>query len=508
MDRVPISPRLPSLEGKVVYCIAQDKPVFTEELARQLRKYAPGVKVVFKRKPGWIRTDDPELRDEIEQKADAMIYGTAMGGGSGLFAVGWIKEIEKRGVPSVYVVGGPFLPDVRVSAEMRGMPALRTVVVPLVGEERVTEDITDKQYSEIVSRIVEALTRPLTEEEKKAGRIFTEKPSRMAMTGTLDEVQDYFYEQRWSDGLPIVPPTEEKVQEMLKGTSHSADEVVTETMFPEELTVTVEKVAIVGVMAGCQPNYMPVLLAIVEAWGKGPIFIQAARSDSTFSFMIVVNGPVRNEIKMNPGTNAMGPGNQANAAIGRFLRLAIINLGGSWPGINDMSSQGSPTRYSFCFPEYEEESPWEPLHVSMGYKREESVVSVLAGGWCHWSFIGDIDLLAKAVAGFYWHRQSVVILAPRAARLYAAKGMSKEDVEDYIWEHAATQLTDQKASWFRYEIPTMPSPDASAPSEDVLLKDFPRGSVKVVVAGGDTSLPVAQAWQFNPPTTVSIDKWR
>jgi len=498
MKRVPISPRLQSLDGKVIYCISQDRPVFTEEISKRFGEGVPGVKVVYKVKQDWIRQDDHELRDEILQKADALIYGTCMGGGSGMSAVTWLKEIEKRGIPSVYLVGDIYEPDIRLSAEMRGIPALRTVVVSLVGEENVAEGITDKQYSEIVSKIVDALTVPLTKEEKETKDIPAEKPPRIATTGTFEEVQDYFCKQQLTDGLPIVPPTEDKVDEMLKGTSHSPDELVTNTMYPEEHTVMVEQVAIIGAMAGCKSEYMPVLLAIIQTWGGNPMFAQTARSDSTMSVMTVINGPIRNEIDMNLGSNAMGPGNRANATIGRFLRLAIISLGGSLPAINDMSAQGSPIKYGFCFPEHEEKSPWEPFHVTMGFKPEESVVSLFSGGWCHWSFSADLDHLAKAMESFSVS-QGVVLMAPGAARLYAGKGMSKEDVEKYIHEHGAGRPFDFRPTWFHLDAPNM---NMSGPA------GAGRG-VKVIVVGGETSQPVAQAWQATPlPSTTSIDKWR
>jgi hypothetical protein len=505
--RTPISPRLTSLKGKVVYCIAQDKPVLTEELGKRLSKYIPGVKVVFKKRIGWITADNNDLKEAVIKKADAMIYGTAMGGGSGMSAVKWIKDVESRGIPSVYTVTEPYIKDIIGSADMVGMPALRTVVVPLIREDQVTVDITDKQYLTITKQIVDALTRPLSADDKKAGKIAEKKIPRIAMTGTLDEVQEYFLKHDWTDGLPIIPPTEAKVKEMLKGTSHSSDEVVTHSMFPEENTVTVEKAAIVGAMAGCKPEYMPVLLSIIHTWGNNFIFSQAARSDSSFSVMIIINGPIRNELKMNSDLNTMGPGNQANATIGRFLRLAIIALGGSQPGFNDLSTQGNPLKYTFCFAENEEKNPWQPLHVSAGLKEKESAVSMLAGGWCHWSFSGDLDHIARAVAGFYWHRQSIVILAPGAARVYAHKGMSKEDVEHYIWEHALPQLTDFIPKWFHFEIPTV-EPTKGVKRDDTMKKDFPDGSVRVVVAGGETGQPIAQAWQYNPPVTTSIDAWR
>ncbi len=506
IPRLPISPRLNTLKGKTVYVIAQDKPLLTEEFGKRLVKYVPGVKVVFQRRIGWITAENQELKEEVIKNADALVYGTAMGGGSGMSAIKWIKDVEAKGIPSVYTVTAPYIKDIIGSSVMVGMPALRTVVVPLIGEDKVAEDISDKQYKEIIKQIVDALTGPLSTEDKKAGKIPEKKIPRIAVTGSLDKVQEYFLKKEWTDGLPIIPPTEDKVKAMLKGTSRSPDEVVTHTMFPEENTVTVEKVAIVGVMAGCRPEYMPVLLAITHTWGNNFVFSQAARSDSGFSIMTIVNGPIRNEIKMNSNLNCLGPGNQANASIGRYLRLAIIALGGSRPELNDLSTHGTPLKYSFCFAENEEDNPWKPFHVSAGFKKKDSTISMVSGGWCHWSFSGDLDHIARAVAGFYWQRQAVVILAPGSARVYAKKGMSKEDIEHYIWKTALPNLTDFIPKWFHFEIPTI-EPTKEKP-DFTMKKAFTEDSVKVIVAGGETGQPVAQVWQFHHPITVGIDAWR
>ncbi len=506
IPRTPISQRLNNLKGKIVYVIAQDKPLLTEELGKRLGQYIPGVKIIFKRRIGWITAENAELKEEVIRNADALVYGTAMGGGSGMSAIKWIRDVEVKGIPSVYTVTPPYIKDIIGSSKMVGMPALRTVIVPLVSEDKILTDISDKQYKVISKQIVEALTKQLSTEDKKAGKIPEKKIPRIALTGTLDEVQEYFLKKEWTDGLPIIPPTEDKVKQMLKGASHSPDEIVTRTMYPEENTVTVEKVAIVGVMAGCKPEYMPVLLTLIHTWGNNSVFSQAARSDSGFSIMIVVNGPIRQEIKMNCDFNCLGPGNQANAAIGRFLRLAIIALGGSRPELNDLSTHGTPLKYTFCFAENEEESPWKSLHTSSGFKKKDSTISMLPGGWSHWSFSGDLDHIARAVGGFFWHRQSIVIFDPGTARLYARKGMSKEDVEHYIWEKALPQLTDFIPKWYNFEIPTV-APAKGKP-DFTMKKDFPDGAVKVVVAGGDTGQPVAQVWQFNPPITVGIDSWR
>ncbi len=177
-ERIPLSPRLRDLKGKTVYFVCQDKPVQTRELANRLRKRIPETEVIFRMKQGWVGSDDTELIEEIKHKADALVYGTAMGGGSGKYAVGWISEMEKSGIPSVYVVGEALVQDVEASAIMFGMPSMRTAVTPLVPEEKVTEDISDEKYDAVVSGIIKALTNPLTEEEKKTGKMFTEKLPR------------------------------------------------------------------------------------------------------------------------------------------------------------------------------------------------------------------------------------------------------------------------------------------------------------------------------------------
>ena len=507
IQRIPISPRLKNLDGKTVYVVAQDRPNFMEELSKRLSKALPGSEVIYRKKQGWIREVDQELWNEIFSNADALVYGTGMGGGSGMTAITLVGEVEKKNIPCVYLAGEIYERDIKMSAIMRGMPAMRTIVFKLVGEENVTEDMTDEQYASIISDIKKSLTSPLTKEEKRKDDIITKKPPRFAMTGTFDEVQEYFIENGWSDGLPIVPPTVAKVNEMLKGTSHAPEEVVTKMMYPEELTVTVEKVAIVGAMAGCKPTYMPLLLSIVENWGSVPVFAQAARSDSTFTIMTVVNGPIRNEIGMNKGSNAMGPGNRANATIGRFLHLGISCLGGSIPGANDLSAQGNPVKYGFCFPEYEEESPWKPFHVSQGFNENDSVITLASGGWCHWSFSSDLDHLSRAIANFWESGSAAVIMSLEAARLYHNKGMSKEDIEKYISEHISLQRKDYIGTWYKIDLPWIKAPKRGekrkGPGSRVV-----KPSISVIVVGGETSQPIAQAWHINKPISTNIDKWR
>lgn len=509
-ERFPISPRLPGLKGKVVYCVEMyNRYNFMQEIAKRLEKYAPGVKTVYMEKTEGFAGADSKLTDEIVKKADAVICGTVTGGGSGMYGAYWAIELEKRGIPSVYIVGEALPGDntfgdiIRVSTEKRGMPALRTTTVPLVEEDRLNEDLSKKQWEKIISDINDALTKPL-KEDQKAGKMGASKPSRIAMTGSLSEVQDYFYKQRWTDGLPIIPPTEELVKEFLKHTRHSPDEVVTNTMWPEELTVTVEKVATVGAMAGCKPEYMPLLLAMIEAFGSSHVGVFLP-SDSSPALMTVVNGPIRNELGMNAGRAAMGPCNQANATIGRFLTIAIISLGGLWPQINDLSTQGNPSRYCFCFAENEEKNPWKPFHVSMGFKPDESAVTIMAGGGSHGNVIAasrsikdNLDVICKERTG------PVVLMSPGMARLCAAAGMSKEDVEQYIFEHAVEPWSERKKNFFFRAMSNRNLPD------DTMMPVYKREAVKVIIVGGESGFGVAQPWQMGmtAPSASSVDKWR
>jgi hypothetical protein len=433
----------------------------------------------------------------------------------------WTIHLEKRGIPSVFIVDEPFIDDVQVTCDKEGMPRLGRVIVP-----HPCGDVPDDQLPRFISRMIEVLTVPVNhveQREVKPTGIDTDVSSRIAVSGTLEEIQDYFDEHAWTDGLPIVPPTEDRVSAMLQGTSHAPDKIVTNAMLPESWTVTVEKVAIVGVMAGCKPGYMPVLLAIVEAFANGS-FSSSVRSTTSFSFVVMVNGPIAKQIGMNAGINALGSGtgNKANATIGRFLRLALINLGGSQSGVSDMSSQGNPSKFSFAFAENEARSPWEPYHVSQGYQSNESVVTIMSGGWSHMGTFGNVDLdqIARTITTMEFPNGALIIMDPMAARSLAKRGYTKQEVEEYIWAHATRTMGEFRADHF-YPLFIEPLLRGKAmhgqkylwPArylelpDDAIVQVFPRGKIKVVVVGGETN-PFSQAWRMAYPITVSVDRWR
>jgi len=199
---------------------------------------------------------------------------------------------------------------------------------------------------------------------------------RINASDSLEEINDLYYERSWADGLPIIPPTEERVMAMLAGTTQKPQNVVAEIP-PQWGEATVEKVAINAVMAGCLPEYMPVILAAVEAMVEKQLNLYALQATTHPSApLVIVNGPIRKELGLNSGYNVFGQGNRANATIGRAIRLILVNIGGAVPSKLDRATHGQPSKYSFCIAENEEVNPWEPLHVERGFDPSVSTVTI------------------------------------------------------------------------------------------------------------------------------------
>src|SRR5215470_4632035 len=289
------------------------------------------------------------------------------------------------GVPTVALHTDKFVTVVRQVAEHNGMSGLRQVFVPqpIMGKTaaqlRAYVDGADPVTGRpVMQEVLDGLTRPFDVSE--LGPLeFDRSTPRLLPSDTEDSLHRLFLESEWTDKLPIVIPTEERVETMLKATRRKPDDVVGRmrpTHFREYWEYTVEKVAVNAVMAGARPEHFPVILALA-ATGV------SARGSSTSSLatMAVVNGPIRREVGMNAGIGAMGPFNQANAVIGRAYGLLSQNLqGGSVPGVTYMGSQGNGYAYaSVTFAENEERSPWEPFHVQHGFGSADSAVSVFSG---------------------------------------------------------------------------------------------------------------------------------
>src|SRR5712692_8256910 len=261
-----------------------------------------------------------------------------------------------------------------------------------------------------------------------------------------DDIEAWF-DRGVTDGLPVVPPTRERVERMLAATGRPRDMLVAEVP-PNYGRATVEKVAINAVMAGCRPDYFSVVLAVVEA-ACDPVFNLHGQSGTTnaASPLIIVNGPVRQRLGINCAAGVFGPGYRANATIGRALRLIMINLGGTRAGQISMSTMGHPGRYTYCIGEYEEASPWEPLHVERGFPPAESTVTLFSGESPF--MINDhlsraapqlVASLGWSAAGAWNHKSyplyghTLFVIGPEHAQTLREETWSKQDVRRYLYE--------------------------------------------------------------------------
>ena len=271
------------------------------------------------------------------------------------------------------------------------------------------------------------------------------RAGRIEVAEDADEFDRFCIERRWSDGLPLRPPTLDRVERMIAASGRAADEIVA-VVQPGFGAATVEGIAINAVMAGCRPEYLRTLIAAVQAF-TDPRFnlqgIQATTNPATA--MIVVNGPLARELGVNGHLNCLGQGTWANATLGRALRLVMQNIGGTLPGEMDRATQGQPGKYTFCCAENEDDSPWEPLHVERGFDKNDSTVTLVgAAGTVNFNtHAKDASDLLKVFADsicfptnndYYFGGEPWLLIGPEHAEILHREGLSKRDVKLKLWE--------------------------------------------------------------------------
>ena len=275
---------------------------------------------------------------------------------------------------------------------------------------------------------------------------------KLEVDANFEAVQELYLERGWTDGLPIVPPTIERVEAMLAATPRDPQEIIGEIP-PNWGSATVEKLAINAVMAGCKPKYLPVVIAAVEAMCD-PLFNLYAIQATTHPCapLIIVNGPICDELGLHGGSGAYGPGWRSNATIGRSVRLAQLNVGGARPGVGDMSTQGAPSKYTYCVAENQEANPWEALHIERGFGAEQSTVTVLAGEPPHnindhsGSSAEDIlTIVAGAISitganNAYTGGETLLALGPEHAATIADDGFGKREIREWLHQNARIPL--------------------------------------------------------------------
>ncbi len=530
-----VAPKLPAarvdtLEGKTIYLVDvrfDDSHILLQQIQAWFAEHIPSVKTVLKPLSSTYMQDDPATWEEIKAEADAAIIGV---GHCSTCAPGVVTHgmtiDSKYGVPTVALHTGPFQTVVRSVAHANGMPYMRQVFVPQPVMGKTPQEL--RAYVEgkdpttgrpVMQSIIDSLTQALDDDEFKKVSFVRTTP-RMVEPASEARLHQLFLENHWTDQLPIVLPTEERVAEMLAHTSRKPTEVVGHmraTQFREYWEYTVEKVAVNAVMAGAKPEYFPVILALAASG-------VTARESSTSSAaaMVVVNGPIRHELGMNGGLGAMGPYNHANATIGRAFGLLSQNLqGGSEPGSTYMGSQGNNYSYTNAtFAEHEERSPWEPFHVQRGFQAQESTVSVFNG--CR----STAFTLGLREAHWQAHVQHMLrgmdplspptlLLDPIAAQQFVERGLTtKEQLIKWVFENANLPA---KEYWDYQLVQNYIYPRATFGDEpwatrlrarpDETIPMFRLEDIHVVVVGGETN----GYWRImggSYQKTVSVDAWR
>ena len=311
--------------------------------------------------------------------------------------------------------------------------------------------------------------------------------------GRWEDVDEDYQARGWTDGLPIVPPTEARVREFLKFTKRDPREIVG-VLPPRQGEATVEKIAANAVMAGCKPEYLPVILAALEALAD-PLFNLDSVQATTHPVapLIVVNGPIARQLEINGGYNCFGQGFRANVTIGRAVRLVLMNVGGGLPGSGDRATQGSPAKLAYCVAENEAESPWEPLHVEAGFPRDTSVVTVFGCEGPHniQDHFSNTGLgVLRTVAGAMGQAGSnnllgwggpLLALGPEHAATIARDGYSKAKVKEFLFEHARFPLARLGREYQQQQIERHQAADAP----DTMLSIVKRAEdISIIVAGG------------------------
>lgn len=265
----------------------------------------------------------------------------------------------------------------------------------------------------------------------------------------LTRSYEHAYEQGWTDGLPIIPATPEAVKQFVAASGRQAGDLIA-LLPPRKGRATVEVIAVNAIMAGCRPEYMPVLIAAVEGVTDPtyPLELMQVTTNPMTPFLLV-NGPVRNKLEINYGTGCLGPGWRANATIGRALRLVLINAGGALPGVYSKTSFGSPLRYSYICAENEEENPWTPFHVDRGFKREDSTVTAFkASNFCNISGgegVGPDEILRQIATNmppmYGGGDGALLLLGVNHAQSLHEAGLTKRDIQQRLWELARLPIS-------------------------------------------------------------------
>ncbi len=350
--------------------------------------------------------------------------------------------------------------------------------------------------------------------ERLAARYDGEKlRSRRVELAAAEDEFEAMYARGWSDGLPVVPPTRERVLRMLAGTSRDP-QAVAAVIPPDLVECTVEKVAINAVMAGCRPEYLPAVLAAVEAACTSEFNMHGLLATTWFSGpVVIVNGPFAARVGLNSGVNALGQGNRANSSIGRALQLVVRNVGGGRPGEVDRAALGNPGKVGWCFAEDESGSPWEPLSVERGFPEGTSTVTLFAGSGVQGvadqrsrtpeslarSFAECLQVVAHPKLALAW--DALLVVSPEHGRVFREAGWSKQRLHEEV-RALTTRPASEMERGARGIEEGMPEPVAGQ------VPKFRPGGLLIVHAGGTAGLfsAIIGGWVSGPGGSEPVTK--
>lgn len=521
-EAAPLSPRIDTIEGKTIGLFAKFKhhdPHILQEVGRQLKKRYPSINLEFLQYPKDTTEieKDPEFYPVFKEfvgKCDAIISGNGDMGSCALFCSYNTGLAEKMGTPCVMLCDRPFEATTVRGAACRGIANLRHVVtdlhdyslVPVIEGEFTEKEIVPK-VAEHLDEIINELTRPLTDIESKP-IVRDNSMAHHVFVGNLDEVNREFYEHGWTNGEPIIPPTREKVDEMMRGTDLAPDYVIAK-LPPMNGIATVEKIAINAVMAGCIPTYFPVILAAVEAMIDPDIHLEGYTSSAAcWGPLAILNGPIRHITGVECGRNLMSRYKKASATIGKAIAYIIMNISGCRSKIEDLSGYGHEGRMGMCIGEDEEHTPWKPLHVQQGFAAEDSTITMF---WPS-ERVGFFErtaqeILTKLCVGhdLEFDPGACVILPETHARILAEAGYDVEDVKDYMVEYARIPSTKGRVQWIKgshHSRGVILPENEGLPmriywnKRHILVLCAGQGMTNVLMGGGDHGGPVTKKINF------------
>jgi hypothetical protein len=484
-DSTPAAPRPNTLDDRTVALYWNGKQKGRDALARTrdlLSGRYTNIRFVdvIGELGGTNRYLSPGQLDTLASTVDVVVATTADCGSCCSWLMRDLCELERRGIPAVGYTAEIFEEDARFSIETFGVPDACPVIVPECFSNKSTDQI-EKMVDEAMSTVIDCLTseRASARDLPAYQHMVLDAAPELMFEGSdlldaFDVMQAAFVRNRWSDGIPLIPPTRAKVQPMIAATGRDGDDVV--GLFAPGFGVgTVEKIAANAVMAGCRPEQMPVIMAMVDCVLDPSIGLRTfAMSTGPQAPIVLVSGPIADEIGMNHGVCALGPGSvsEVNVAIGRALRLIMMNVGLSYPGISDMDTIGTPMKFSACVAENEDRTPWAPWRMQQGFAAGQSTVTVnvpygmteffdfqnsepdklietwatltsqacgtpSAGAWL-------IKKDAPLEAGYPFHGKfsNLLLMAPDHASVFGDAGWTPDDIKHAI--HRATKIPFQK----------------------------------------------------------------